>query len=130
MSSADRLRQLRELEGRLELLPATEERDSMLRKVRARAVDVDTGVPSTPFAVSHTPRRRPDTVDARLAKPACDAPSTGWRSRPSRSRAGDVAATLRSNDVLAPGEVLSLEDLPAPDAPARTRGAWERGLRG
>jgi len=42
MSSADRLSQLRELIGRLELLPATEERDSVLRKVRARAVDVDT----------------------------------------------------------------------------------------
>src|SRR5881398_1641115 len=44
MNDRDRLEQLRELLARLERMPASGERDWMLREVRARAVDVETGV--------------------------------------------------------------------------------------
>ena len=131
MSSADRLRQLRDLAGRLEQLPATEERDLMLRKVRERAVDVDTGDATRPFAAPRPVRKRADVARGRAAEPACEAPSTGWRSRPSRSRAAEPAAPPASNDILAVGELLCLGDVPGSAAPsARTRGAWQRGLRG
>src|SRR5690349_19939495 len=44
MSDRDRLEQLQGLVARLERMPASAERDWMLREVRARAVDVETGV--------------------------------------------------------------------------------------
>ena len=49
MSSEHRLRRLRELLNRIEQLPASPETERMLREVRARVVDVDTGV--TPRAM-------------------------------------------------------------------------------
>jgi hypothetical protein len=49
MSSEHRLRRLRELLNRIEQLPASSETERMLREVRARVVDVDTGV--TPRAM-------------------------------------------------------------------------------
>ena len=49
MSSEHRLRRLRELLARIEQLPASSERERMLAEVRARVVDVDTGV--TPRAM-------------------------------------------------------------------------------
>jgi hypothetical protein len=135
MSSADRVRQLRELVGRLELLPVTEERDSVLRKVRARAVDVDTGVTTRPVAA----RTRPVAVGDPRAMPsdvASVAPSRARRSRPAGrgpARLGDAVEMRRSSDVLAADLRLCLEDLEVPDAAAfgpRARGAWTRGLRG
>jgi hypothetical protein len=135
MSSADRLRQLRELVGRLELLPVTEERDSVLRKVRARAVDVDTGVTTRQVAARTRAVAVGDPRAPRLDV-ASVAPSRGRRSRPSGrgpSRLGDAVAVCRSSDVLAADRRLCLEDLEAPDAAAfgpRARGAWTRGLRG
>jgi hypothetical protein len=135
MSSADRLSQLRELVGRLELLPATEERDSVLRKARARAVDVDTGVTTRPgvarphAVAARDPRATPPAV-ARIV------PFGAWRSRaPGRGRSpvGDAVAIQRSSDVLAADRRLCLEDVEAPDAGAlgpRASGAWTRGLRG
>src|SRR3954468_7803284 len=44
MNDRDRLEQLRELLVRLERMPVSAERDWMLGEVRARAVDVETGV--------------------------------------------------------------------------------------
>ena len=49
MSTEHRLRRLRELLARIEQLPASSERERMLGEVRARVVDVDTGV--TPRAM-------------------------------------------------------------------------------
>lgn len=126
MSRADRLRQLRELAGRLELLPASEERDRMLTKVRARVVDVDTGDSPGQFVAARPARRR--AVDARRAEPTRAKPSTGGRARPSRP--GDPVATLASSDELPLEELLSLAE-PASGVPPRGgHGAWERGLRG
>ena len=103
----------------------------MLRKVRARVVDVDTGDTTGPFVASRPVRKRADTAGGRLAEPACEAPSTGWRSRPRRPRAGEPVPKLPSNNILAVGELLCLDDVPAAGTPSpRTRGAWERGLRG
>jgi len=44
VSTEHRLKRLRDLLHELERLPATAERDRMIREVRARVVDVDTGV--------------------------------------------------------------------------------------
>jgi hypothetical protein len=49
VSSEHRLQRLRELLARIEQLPASSESERMLREVRARVVDVDTGV--TPRAM-------------------------------------------------------------------------------
>jgi hypothetical protein len=49
MSSEHRLRRLRELLNRIEQLPASSETERMLREVRARVVDVDTGVTPRPM---------------------------------------------------------------------------------
>jgi hypothetical protein len=133
MSSVDRVRQLRELVGRLELLPVTEERDSVLRQVRARAVDLDTGVTTRPV----TARTRAAAVADPRATPsdaASAAPSRARRSRPARrslSRLGEAVEVCRSSDVLAADLRLCLEELDVPDATASgARGAWTRGLRG
>jgi hypothetical protein len=135
MSSADRLGQLRDLVGRLELLPASEERDSVLRKVRARAVDVDTGVTARPVVA----RPRGLAAGGPGATPAAVAlaiPFAAWRShapKRGRSRVADAVAIHRSSDVLAADRRLCLDDLDAPDAGAsgpHASGAWTRGLRG
>ena len=49
MNDRDRLGQLEGLLARLEQMPASPERDWMLAEVRGRAVDVKTGMPSTPL---------------------------------------------------------------------------------
>jgi hypothetical protein len=119
--------------GRLELLPETEERDSVLRQVRARAVDIDTGVTTRPVAA----RTRAAAVADPLAPPSDAtrvAPARAQRSRPVRrspSRLGEAVEVCRSSDVLAADLRLCLEELEALDATASgARGAWTRGLRG
>jgi hypothetical protein len=136
MSSAERVRNLRDLADRLVRLPATEERDSMLRKVRARAVDLDTGVTTRP-GLSGAARKRGAAVAIPVAEPeVARAGTNGWHPRTARwnlPAVGDRVAMLRSSDVLPAGERLTLEAAPAPEAPAlgpRGHGAWERGLRG
>jgi hypothetical protein len=136
MSSADRVTQLRDLADRLARLPATEERDRMLRKVRARAVDLDTGV-TTRLGLTGAARKRavPVVIPVAVLEVA-RASLKGWHPRTARSNlaaVGDRVATLRSSDVLAADERLTLEDSPAPEGPApgrRGHRAWERGLRG
>jgi hypothetical protein len=131
MSTAERVRQLRDLADRLDRLPATEERDRMLGKVRARAVDLDTGT-TTRLGLTGAARTRFVAVAIPVAGPS----SKGWHPRTARSNvaaAADRVTSLRSSDVLAAGERLSLEESPAPEAPAlgpRRHGAWQRGLRG
>src|SRR4051794_33957320 len=62
MNDRDRLEHLRVLLDRLERMPAAADRDWMLREVRARAVDVDSGV--RPAAVRALPA---DAAKAELA---------------------------------------------------------------
>ena len=71
MSSEHRLRRLRELLARIEQLPASSERERMLGEVRARVVDVDTGV--TPRAMLPVdPVPTPATDPDRVPTPATD----------------------------------------------------------
>ncbi len=138
--SVDRLEELRDLVRRLEALPATDERDHVLRAARGRAVDVDTG--AAPRAIP------PVTADAALrgaratARPVrrgvpLTVSSKGWQTPLFRPRASTFRApprTLsRSIDLLMADGHLCLEDLPisgavTPSGPAPDE--WRRGLRG
>jgi hypothetical protein len=77
MDSARRVERLRALVARIELLPASPDRDWMLSELRTRMVDLDTGV--TPRA--YLPRRPPDPApDGSLGR---SAPPLGpFSSRP------------------------------------------------
>jgi hypothetical protein len=139
-SSEQRLKRLRDLLAQLERLPPSAERERMLREVRARVVDVDTGespramlpvdidsmlesgggAPATraPKRVPTQPageRRPPATVMVPKAPPpvSAAAPEAGsWAD----------AEIARERPPLA--DVLSLDDAPT------TTGPWTRGLRG
>ena len=116
MSRDQRLAQLRDLVARLEQLPASEERERILREVRSRLVDVDTGMtPRAMRPVEEPPeveRRRPDSHRAAPPPP---------RPRPPAPVPADLT---RAVDLLETAERLSLDDEDQPD------GAWRRGLRG
>jgi hypothetical protein len=146
MSSEDRLRRLRELIARIEQLPPSAETERMLREVRARVVDVDTG--ATPRAMLPVDPVPPPATDA--GRPMPQAPQTvaGTRADPAPARRKPVpaapptkAAGLSAAEdrewlaLMATNEVLSLDDsgqLPSSDKPrdARDRRPWRRGLRG
>jgi hypothetical protein len=77
MSSEHRLRRLRELLARIEQLPASSERERMLSEVRARVVDVDTGVtPRAMLPVDPVPTLATDT-----GPPTAPAPNAVARTR-------------------------------------------------
>jgi hypothetical protein len=138
-SSEHRINRLRQLLAQLERLPASPERDRMLREVRARVVDVDTGDEPTTLlagyaesALAADPR-----VQARQAPKAVppappEPPKPG--AAPHGAGVGQVTTGAADPLPLAPDEVLSLDDSdpfwPA-DAPADlTVAPWTRGLRG
>jgi hypothetical protein len=132
---------LRELLAQIERLPESAESDRMLREVRARIVDLDTGVtPRAMLPVDQDPALAsvPEPPMARAArvlpsprrKPAPDAPS--------RVVAPTVSSAADDRDWLAqlgPDGVLNLGD-PVPPSPPGDTGAgvdrrpWTRGLRG
>jgi hypothetical protein len=131
-SSERRLKRLRDLLDQLERLPPSSERERMLREVRARVVDVDTG--ESPRAML------PVDLDAAPATDA-GAGATDASKRASRPRTVTVpkpALPVRqpprepvadaSVDVAADrpplADVLSLDDAPT------VTGPWTRGLRG
>jgi hypothetical protein len=135
MNDRDRLQQLRELLLRLERMPASADRDWMLDEVRARAVDVESGV--APAAVRALPVDGAEAESAAAAKPArirnapaCRKPA---RVRPPRPPVPSPLPALRERsgsagvvDLLKPGGLLCLDDPPA-DTSARP---WACGLRG
>jgi hypothetical protein len=144
MSGDNRLERLKDLVGRLEQLPASDERDRVLGEVRARAVDLDTGVtpramlPVDSLRLRHRPDRHsahtvpiqaPVRVPLTAAQKDCPPRPRTWSRAPlhAAAPAGD------SIDLLAVDERLSLEEPLASDCqpsgqPAHR--AWERGLRG
>lgn len=154
MTDRDRLEQLDVLIERLRGLPASPNRDWMIGEVRARKVDVETGVRPGPLR-TREPRATPPPSEASGPAPA---PRAGrLPRRPTRSRSGETArpaehhraeshvppapgpaaaAAARSEqriDLLEIGGELSLGELPA-EAPAidghlESR-PWARGLRG
>ena len=120
MSGKERLEQLKELVGRLEQLPSSAERDRVLGEVRARAVDLDTGVaPRAMLEVTvvepyeQVPARAPrQPVPPREPAPVIVTPAIAGPARDDR---------------------LCLEDSPLPlawPAGAPSLFAWKRGLRG
>ena len=155
MNDRDRLAQLRGVLDRLERMPASADRDWMLREVRARAVDVESGV--TPAAVRALPQ---DEANAEIAlahasrveatdtvprqKPIRVKPSRRATGRAARSSSRGRLAVPTSRpslatvcertghnsavDLLEPGGLLCLDDPPADAAGASH--PWAGGLRG
>lgn len=138
MTTQVRLKRLRDLIAQVERTPPSPERDRVLQEIRARAVDVDTGVspramlpvePAPPISEQRqfvrratTAQRNPDPLAG--AKADSVASSNG---APSRS-----AAPGRSRPILpSPQKSWLLRDdelLPLADGPARWR--VDSGARG
>jgi hypothetical protein len=124
-----RIERLRDLVSRVERMPASPERDRVLREIRARTVDLDTGVrprpmrpvdPAPPIRRAGKPRRMtvpaPEPVQAPRTTPAVMSPR----------------APLARTD-----ELLSLEDSPwlwpsagGQEPAGQAVRPWTRGLRG
>jgi hypothetical protein len=126
-----RLEQLHVLLARLEQLPESPHREWMLREVRARAVDVESGVRPEPLR-----SLEPDgAIEAAAPKP----PPRPARARPERTRPPEQVqvgtVTLRDPaprpaagdrvDLLLGGGRLSLED----ESDEQAGSPWARGLR-
>ena len=139
MSSDDRLQRLRELLARIEQLPVTAESERMLREVRARVVDVDTGMaprallPVDPVPPAPEPRQ-PTARAPKSAYVAPRAPATRATARPP-APALSVADDREWLSLVAKNEILNLDDSAQllPPGEGRTgndRRPWTRGLRG
>jgi hypothetical protein len=119
------VKRLRELLEQIERLPPSAERERMLREVRGRLVDVDTGVSPRgmlPVDAESRPAVPPPAQPARRPKPAPRPPAV---PRPEPADPGDFGAIGEHG-------LLSLGD-PAPPPPPRAADRprpWTRGLRG
>jgi hypothetical protein len=134
MKDRERLEQLRGLLDRLERMPASADRDWMIAEVRARAVDVETGVPPAPLralpqseldvelAPAPPARAKPVRVRVSRAKPVSRRPVPASAVAPVRAGSETVADVV---DLLEQDGVMSLDELPA----VMTR-PWAAGLRG
>src|SRR5215208_935312 len=78
MATGRRVKRLNDMVERIERLPASEARDRLLREVRSRAVDVDTGV--TPRAM--LPLREPTPPPMLRRPPTRDEPTIIRRAAP------------------------------------------------
>ena len=160
VSSGNRVKRLRELVDQLERLPESPERDRMLREVRARVVDVDTGAvprPVLPVDPDLMPPSDPGSPAPQAPRAAATTPAGEDRRRrataqsmpPRRAQVPPREAEPRPRPILAPDgapraaddllalaadELLWLDDPPssaASEAPdGRTTAPWARGLRG
>ena len=137
MSSEHRLRRLRELLARIEQLPASSERERMLAEVRARVVDVDTGVtPRAMLPVDTVPTLPATDLDRRPQERRESVPVAPPEAV-SRSAARTTTAGLSAADdrewlsLVATNEILSLDNsAPLSSAGEHDRRPWTRGLRG
>ena len=134
MGSDDRLQRLRELLARIEQLPVTAESERMLREVRARVVDVDTGM--EPRALRPV---EPLPVPATEPKPPTARPAPAPKPVPAALPTPPVALTVADDrewlSLVAKNEILNLDDSAqlSPPGQGRTgndRRPWTRGLRG
>jgi hypothetical protein len=122
---AERIKRLKDLVEQLEDLPPSEDRDRVLREVRSRAVDLDTGVAPREMLPVREPI--PPRVVAQPA-PKPYRPRTITRLQPVETAPPAVAAKDHG-EWLALGPLLSLEDDPGPEAPDAVP-PWTLGLRG
>ena len=86
MTTGRRIKRLNDMVERIERLPASEVRDRLLREVRSRAVDVDTGVTPRAMLPLREPApppmlRRPPKRAASLPSPA-SCPTGCWSAPP------------------------------------------------
>lgn len=141
MATGLRVKRLNDMVERIERLPASEARDRLLREVRSRAVDVDTGVtpramlplrePEPPPMLGRLPKRNKTTIIRQVAPQ----PQT-HAVEPARRSATATPGTEPQQSVWL-DDRLSLEDAlqRAPVPFVRVRGnrtvpPWTFGLRG
>ena len=135
--AAERVERLKGLVDALERLPESEDRDRLLREVRSRAVDLDTGVTPRAMLPMHEPTLAP--VFPKLPKRHSPS-SVTITAQPERAPAVELrlpasAANLSSDATHAPwaSDRLSLEDSPGfpplPNGDPSVR-PWTLGLRG
>jgi len=129
-----RLARLRGLVVRLERLPESAQREWMLGEVRARMVDIDTGVPPQPLRRLREAEPAPATVRpakrpaAARPKPALDAGVEPLEAPPQESppAAGGTPVPIEPDHVLWLDDSTDSAGSPAASDPPR----WRRGLRG
>ena len=138
--SEHRLRRLRELIAKIEQLPASAESERMLREVRARLVDVDTGVtpremlPADPSVAAS----EPGPPAARPPKAVASKPAGQERGPSDAARAAARLTAAEDREwlsLVATNKVLSLDDSEQISPPGEPRAGndrrpWTRGLRG
>jgi hypothetical protein len=126
-----RLDRLRDLAAQLERLPSSRERDFMIKEIRARAVDVETG--ETPSALRtlepETPQAPPAPAKARRPREAAcpvpePAPVTVAIAKPEPA---PEPAPKPAFEVVLGGGVLWADE---PEPEGENPRPWTRGLRG
>lgn len=140
MHDRDRLDRLRTLRDQLTRLPASPERDRMLREVGHRAVDLESSEPSVQMHARSPSPAAPVPADpvelpprrARRA-PATRRPTTRGEAGRVRARAEAAEAfiaSVRPTPELSEGLLLSLDDATTSSAEPSHQRPWTRGLRG
>ena len=153
MNDRYRLKQLHLLKDRLERMPASPKRDWMLKEVRTRSVDVETGVRPRPIRPLESDDAPIGTASIETDAREIEAPkrrdTTPSRTAPSRPRVAaavpfevvleapvkpqptaPVAASDDRLDLLEHGGVLCLGDPPPEEPLDAGQTPWARGLRG
>jgi hypothetical protein len=135
VSSEQRLQRLRDLLAQLERLPASADRERMLREVRGRLVDVDTGVtPRAMMPIEAEAMQAAEPAPRAVRAPRPRPPVPASDARPPRAVPPPEPPKPVETISLGVSDLLSLDD-PAPSPPREERserraGPWTRGLRG
>jgi uncharacterized protein YciI len=134
MDERDRLKRVRTLRDHLERLPASDERDRLLKEVAGRAADIENGDPESELrpatanldAAESVSRPRPPHLTRGPTRRPGTARGKAGRARTLVASAEAFSDLVRSTPPLPEGLLLSLED----DGPAPCDRPWTRGLRG
>lgn len=131
MTRQQRLKRLRDMIAQLERLPATPERDRMLREVRARIVDVDSGVPPSALPAPDVESILADSLSARTRKPTAERRRPRPLPLPEPPKPVEVAPSVEFEADI----VLNFDDSVSfwPDEETEAvpaQAPWTRGLRG
>lgn len=146
MTTDRRLERLRDLVHRVERMPPSPERERVLREIRARAVDVDTGVapramlPPDPAPPIRQAPRRKTAADSKPTQPPAPAEvdPVGQPDRAAEPERTAPAATGPVESLLARADqLLTLEEgqglWPSAEGHEPTEQdarPWRKGLRG